>query len=117
MPNFPEAALVRVGQLLNPGRPTGHLARLAECAGTTRKAIQNWSAEPDEKQFRAMSGTAKRCIALLAYFAMTGKLTREVMEDVIALQEALEDEARFADIAARVSQIIREYDDGEVEQG
>jgi hypothetical protein len=110
MPNFSRATLIRVGRLLNPGRTGGHLARLAECAGTTRKAISNWIVDPNDPQYRRMPTGAKRVVTLLAYFAMAGQLTRETMEDILALERALEDEDRFANIAAQVSEIIRQGD-------
>ena len=58
-----------------------------------------------------MPSGAKRIVALLAYFAITGQLTRETMEDVIALEHAMEDEERLADIAAQVSAIIHGGED------
>ncbi|WP_148360992.1 hypothetical protein [Acidiphilium multivorum] len=108
MSNFSRSTLLRVGRLLNPGKASGHLARLAECAGTTRKTIRNWSAETSDPQFRAMSGTAKRAVAVLAYFALTGQLTRERMEDVITLEQAMEDDRRFERLAARITQLLEE---------
>jgi len=111
MPNFSRATLLRIGRLLNPGRTGGHLARLAECAGTTRKAISNWVVEVDDPQYRTMPSGAKRVVTLLAYFALTGQLTRETMEDIVVLEGALEDEGRFADIAAQVSAIIHDGED------
>jgi hypothetical protein len=111
MTNLSRATLLRVGRLLNPGQSGGHIARLAECAGTTTKAIRNWTVDPNDGQRREMSGTAKRVVALLAYFAMTGQLTRETMEDVISLEQAMEGEDRFAHIATQVSEIIHQGED------
>jgi hypothetical protein len=80
--------------------------RLAECAGTTRKALRNWAADADDAQFRTMSGTAKRVIAVLAYFALTGQLTRERMEDIVALERAMEDDTRFDELAATMAELL-----------
>jgi len=60
-----------------------------------------------------MPSGAKRVVTVLAYFALTGQLTRETMEDIVALEQAMEDEDRFADISAQVSAIIH---DGEVQR-
>lgn len=106
MPNFSGSALLRIGRLLNPGNASGHLTRLSECAGTTRKTIRNWSAEPNDPQFRAMSGTAKRLVAVLAYFALAGQLTAERMNDIIALENAMLDDTEFEKIASKISKII-----------
>lgn len=106
MSNFSGSTLLRTGRLLNPGNASGHLARLAECAGTTRKTIRNWSAEPDDPQFRAMSGTAKRAVAVLAYFALSGQLTPERMKDIIALENAMIDDTKFEKIASQISKIL-----------
>ncbi len=111
MPNFSRATLLRIGRLLNPGRTGGHLTRLAECAGTTRKTISNWLVDVDDPQYRTMPSGAKRVVAVLAYFAITGQLTRETMEDIVALEQAMEDENRFANISAQVSAIIHDGED------
>lgn len=113
MPNFSRATLLRIGRLLNPGRTGGHLTRLAECAGTTRKTISNWLVDVGDPQYRTMPSGAKRVVTVLAYFALTGQLTRETMEDIVALEQAMEDEDRFVDISAQVSAIIH---DGEVQR-
>ncbi len=80
--------------------------RLAECAGTTRKAIRNWSAAPDDPQYRAMSGTAKRVVAVLAYFALTGQLNRERMSAIISLETAMEGEEHFERLADQMTALI-----------
>ena len=115
--NFSEATLLRVGRLLNPGKSGGHLTRLAHCMGTTRKNIRNWSAEPEDSQFRAMSGTAKRVVSVLAYFAVAGQLSEERMAEIIALEEAMSNDERFERLTAQITKLIeKEAHDAEAEE-
>jgi len=107
MANYSPKALSRVGRLLNGNEAKGHLARLADCMGVGRKAVHNWTRPEDDAQYRAMPPIAKRSVAILAYFAMTGALTEERMKDIVALQEAMEEsDERFQRIAGRLRRMV-----------
>lgn len=111
MGNYSEATLLRVGRLLNPSKSGGHLTRLAECMGTTRKNVRNWTAGSEDAQHRTMSGTAKRLVAVLAYYALIGQLSDERMTEIIALESAMEAESRFEALAAHMAKLLKETDD------
>lgn len=106
--NFSKATLMRVGRLLNPGEEKGHLAKLAEMSGATRKAIRNWTLPESDPQHRKMPATAKRSIALLAYLSMTGFLNQKRMAEILALESAMEaDQEAFMKAARQVSRVLR----------
>jgi hypothetical protein len=71
-----------------------------------RKSLYNWALAPDDPQYRTMPPVAKRLLALLGYFALTGQLTKERLADIEALEAAMEDENTFNETARRVSRIL-----------
>ena len=115
MSNFSKLTLARVGRLLNKDakpeaeKATTDLAKLAEWTGVGRKALYNWTLPPDHAQFRAMSASAKRLIAVLAYFGIVGQLNEQRLKDIEALEAAMADEVQFNKIARRVSLILKAH--------
>jgi len=91
MPNYSKQTLARIGRLLNPGK-AGHLKKLAEFGGLRRKAMYNWTVAATDPQYREMPDTAKRMVAMLAYFGAAGLLNERRLEEIKALEAALEQE-------------------------
>jgi hypothetical protein len=61
---------------------------------------------PDDPQYRQMPALAKRMLALLAYFSMTGQLTKQLLADIQALEKVMEDEKKYQVTARRVGNVI-----------
>jgi hypothetical protein len=113
MPNFSKATVTRVGRLLgNSGKP---IATLSEWSAVPPKSIRNWMLSSEDPQYRKMPSVAKRMLTLLAYFSMTGQLTKQLLADIKVLEKAMEDEKAFQVTARRVSRVIAKANEEPVE--
>ena len=104
MPNYSKQTLRRVGRLLNTDN-TGHLRKLAEFSGLRPKTMSNWTVEETDPQHRRMPPSAKRMIAMLAYFGAAGLINEERMKDIKALEAALEEEQDVQKLLRRIRMI------------
>ena len=102
MPNYSRQTLTRIGRLLNTGN-TGHLRKLAEFAGLRPRAMSNWTVKETDPQYRKMPPSAKRAVAMLAYFGAAGLINEERMKDIVALEAALEEEQEVQEILRNIS--------------
>jgi len=59
-----------------------------------------------------MPPMAKRFIAVLAYFAISGQLTPQRLGDLEALERALEDEETFQAMARSIGRVLAGFDRG-----
>jgi hypothetical protein len=106
MSNFSKATIARIGRFLGGEQEVRPVANLSEWLGVPRKSIRNWMLPPDDPQHREMSPVAKRMLVLLAYFSMTGQLTKQRLADIQALERAMDDEKTFQTIARHISHVI-----------
>ena len=108
MANFSKAVLVRVGRMLNSGgaEDPAPLAKLAAAGAFGRKAVYNWTVAESDAQHRAMPPLAKRMVATLAYFSAVGLLNDKRLDEIAALEQALEDEAAANAILRRMKRVL-----------
>lgn len=106
MANFSKGALLRIGRMLDGGSKRTPLTNLMAWSRVPRKSIYNWTLAPEDPQYRTMPPIAKRMVALLAYFALTGQLTQQRLADIEALEAALENEEGLQKLARRVSRVL-----------
>jgi hypothetical protein len=106
MSNFSRATLARVGRFLGGEEHARPIAKLSEWSGVSPKSIRNWMLSPDDPQYRQMPPLAKRMLALLAYFSMTGQLTKQRLADIQALEKVMEDEKVFQITGRRISHVL-----------
>ncbi len=94
MANFSKPTLTRIGRMLNSGDASdpAPLLKLAKAGAFGRKAIYNWTLAETDPQHRTMPRLAKRMVATLAYFAAAGLLNDKRLEEIAALEAALESE-------------------------
>jgi hypothetical protein len=106
MANFSKATVARIGRFLGGDVTARPIPALSDWLGVPRKSIRNWLLPPDDPQYRKMPPIAKRMLALLAYFSMTGQLTKQLLADIQALEATMEDEKAFQVTARRVSRVL-----------
>jgi hypothetical protein len=106
MPNFSKSSLTRVGRTLGVEDGGAPLARLVAWSRIPRKTLYNWTLSAEDPQYRTMPPMAKRLVAILAYFAMSGQLTPHRLRDIEALEMALEDEQTLQKLARRMSRVL-----------
>ncbi len=94
MANFSKPTMTRIGRMLNSGEAgePAPLMKLAQAGAFGRKAIYNWTLAETDPQYRRMPRLAKRMVATLAYFAAAGLLNDKRLEEINALETALESE-------------------------
>jgi hypothetical protein len=117
MPNYSRQTLFRIGRLLNAKGDGAHLQRLAEWGGFSRKSLHNWTLDESDPQHRAMPPSAKRMVALLAYFGMTGMLNEQRMKDILALEALLERDEQVQALLPRVSRLLQSLRPAEEAEG
>jgi hypothetical protein len=106
MPNLSKPTLTRVGRMLGAEDGAAPLARLVAWSRIPRKTLYNWTLSDEDPQYRTMPPMAKRLVAILAYFAMSGQLTAQRLRDVEALEVALQDEQTLQKAARRISRVL-----------